>query len=186
MNGENDRSANAGLIRLGPEDAGRFLAIRRRMLTAAPWAFDLELSADPQLALSDVRKLLESEHASVFGVPDGSAPTQSVADESRLVAVAGITRAEAVRYAHRARLWGIFVEPTHRRAGHATALVQAALAQARAWPGVDFVDLGVSENSPEAHRLYLRFGFQPWGREPETTEYDGQRFDEIFMCLRLS
>jgi L-amino acid N-acyltransferase YncA len=42
-----------------------------------------------------------------------------------------------------------------------------------------------SANSPEAQRLYERFGFEVWGREPEATEHDRRRYDEIHMTLRL-
>lgn len=48
----------------------------------------------------------------------------------------------------------------------------AALDHARAWVGVDFVDVGVSENSPQARGLYTRLGFEEWGREPEATEHE--------------
>jgi ribosomal protein S18 acetylase RimI-like enzyme len=60
----------------------------------------------------------------------------------------------------------------------------APLEGARGW-GVDYVDLGVSDNSPEALRLYESFGFRAWGREPEATEHNGRRYDEIHMTLRL-
>ena len=63
--------------------------------------------------------------------------------------------------------------------------MSAAIDLARSWVGVDFVDLSVSENAPEAQRLYESLGFEQWGREPEVTEYEGQRYDEIYMTLRL-
>jgi L-amino acid N-acyltransferase YncA len=61
----------------------------------------------------------------------------------------------------------------------------AAIAQARSWRGVDFLDLAVSANSPEAQRLYESVGFEAWGREPEATDHEGRRYDEIYMTLRL-
>jgi ribosomal protein S18 acetylase RimI-like enzyme len=94
-------------------------------------------------------------------------------------------RGKAPKFAHRANLWGVFVEPAYRGSGYGRAVVVAALEVARAWPGVDFVDLGVSENAPEALRLYESLGFVAWGREPETTAHARRRYDEIFMALRL-
>jgi RimJ/RimL family protein N-acetyltransferase len=47
------------------------------------------------------------------------------------------------------------------------------------------VDLGVSENAPEARRLYEKLGFRVWGREPASTQHGTQRYDEIYMSLRL-
>jgi RimJ/RimL family protein N-acetyltransferase len=63
--------------------------------------------------------------------------------------------------------------------------MHAVITHARRWRGVTFLDLGVSANSPEAQRLYESLGFVVWGREPEATEYDGRRYDEIHMTLRL-
>lgn len=64
--------------------------------------------------------------------------------------------------------------------------MQAAIELARTWHGVDFLDIGVSENSPEAQRLYESLGFRAWGRQPEVTRFEQRRYDEIFMALRLN
>jgi len=61
----------------------------------------------------------------------------------------------------------------------------AAIDLARRWPGVDYVDLGVTERSPVARHLYESLGFRAWGREPESLEHDGRRYNEIFMTLRI-
>jgi GNAT superfamily N-acetyltransferase len=50
-------------------------------------------------------------------------------------------------------LWGLFVDERYRGYGVGRALVADALALARQWHGVEYVDLGVSEASPEAHHL---------------------------------
>jgi len=89
------------------------------------------------------------------------------------------------KFAHRARLWGVWVEPTHRGRGLGRLVVESALALARRWTGVGYVDLGVSENAPEALRLYESLGFTTWGREPAATQYGTHRYDEIYMTLRL-
>jgi ribosomal protein S18 acetylase RimI-like enzyme len=79
----------------------------------------------------------------------------------------------------------VFVEPDYRGRGLGRAVTSAAIAHARTWPGIDFIDLGVSENAPEALRLYESLGFTRWGREPEATQHEGRRYDEIHMTLRL-
>ncbi|HVY60236.1 MAG TPA: GNAT family N-acetyltransferase, partial [Planctomycetota bacterium] len=89
------------------------------------------------------------------------------------------------KFAHRAKVWGVFVEPARRGRGLGKAVMASAIELARGWPGVDYVDLGVSENAPAARRLYEALGFREWGREPESTEHDGRRYDEVFMTLRL-
>jgi len=94
-------------------------------------------------------------------------------------------RARSPKFAYRASIWGVFVEPAYRGNGLGRAVVTAAIDLARSWSGVDYVDLGASGAAPEAQRLYERLGFAAWGREPEATEIDGRRYDEIHMTLRL-
>jgi len=63
--------------------------------------------------------------------------------------------------------------------------MHAVITHAGSWRGVTYLDLAVSANSPEAQRLYESLGSAVWGREPEATEHDGRRYDEIHMTLRL-
>ena len=41
------------------------------------------------------------------------------------------------------------------------------------------------ENAPEALHLYESLCFEVWGREPDSTSYEGHRYDEIYMTLKL-
>lgn len=170
------------LIRLTPVDAARYLRLRDRMLREAPWAFDAEPAGDEAQDIERLARSFAAVHAATFAIdsPDGDA-----GDPPELVAAATVTRAAAPKFAHRARISGVFVHPAHRGRGWGRAVTAAAIGCARGWPGVDFIDLGVSENSPEALRLYESLGFRAWGREPEATEHQGRRFDEIHMTLRL-
>jgi hypothetical protein len=45
--------------------------------------------------------------------------------------------------------------------------------------------LAVSARSPGTQQLYEGLGFRVWGREPEATEIDGHRYDELYMTRRL-
>jgi RimJ/RimL family protein N-acetyltransferase len=169
------------VIRLTPDDVPRFLRIRRRMLEVAPWAFSATPESDKGLDADFMAASLAGEESAVFAVEgegDGSAPPE-------LVATAGIVRASPEKFAHRARVWGVFVEPEQRGRGLGRAVMAAAVDLARTWEGVDFVDLAVSERSPAGRSLYEALGFEAWGREPEVTVHAGRRWDEIHMTLRL-
>lgn len=169
-------------IRLTPADAERYLRLRDRMLRDAPWAFDASPDDDAELDLARVAGSFASEHAATFAVeaPDGT----GARDRPALVAAASITRADGPKFSHRARISAVFVHPAYRGRGLGRAVMAAAMEAARAW-GVEWIDLGVSENSPAALRLYEGLGFSAWGREPEATEHNGRRYDEIHMTLRL-
>ena len=178
-------------IRLQPRDAGRYARLRLRMLLDAPWAFGASPEGDKGLDIAHLTQALAGEDYAIFAI-DAPAPTGELPDavgetreEPELIAAAGIMRARSPKFAHRASIWGVFVEPAYRGNGLGRAVVTAAIALVRTWPGVDYVDLGASECAPEAQCLYESLGFAAWGREPEATEISGRRYDEIHMTLRL-
>jgi ribosomal protein S18 acetylase RimI-like enzyme len=179
------------VIRLGPGDAERYMRLRLRMLTTAPWAFSATPEEDEALDPVHLARLLAQEHLATFAI-EAPVPLRLDGETGReadgrqvLVASASLTRATSPKFSHRARIWGVFVEPAYRGEGRGEALMRAVITQARSWPGVDFLDVAVSANSPEAQRLYEKVGFEAWGREPEATEHEGRRYDEIYMTLRL-
>jgi ribosomal protein S18 acetylase RimI-like enzyme len=179
------------VIRLTPADAPRYMLLRERMLTLAPWAFSSTPEDDAALDSLHLTQLLAQEHHVSFAIeaelsPSRGDPHPSGVDaRPRLVASASLTRSKPPKFAHRARIWGVFVEPEFRGRALGRALMQAVFAEARGWRGVEFLDLGVSANSPEAQRLYEGMGFEVWGREPDATDHDGHRYDELHMTLRL-
>ena len=168
-------------VRLTPADAARYARLRLRMLRDAPWAFDADPAGDEAAEAARLVILLADADAATFAV---EAPLAAGEGEAALLAAATVTRGAAPKFAHRARISAVFVDAEHRGRGLGAAVMEAAMACAWGW-GVDFIDLGVSENSPAALRLYERMGFRAWGREPEATERAGRRYDEIHMTLRL-
>jgi RimJ/RimL family protein N-acetyltransferase len=156
------------------------------MLTESPWAFGASPEDDFARDPDAVAERLALESSALFAVEDpgwGSGPGGT--ERPELVAAAGVVRQTRAKFVHRARIWGVYVSPEHRRRGFGRAVVAAAIARASAWPGVDWVDLAVSERAPEARRVYERLGFVAWGREPEATQVGDRRYDEIHMTLRL-
>ncbi len=176
-------------MRLSSSDAPRYARLRLRMLLDAPWAFSASPEDDKGLDLGFLEKALATETQAIFAVdPPALAGAASRGDHEKpeLIAAAGIVRQTSPKYRHRASIWGVFVEPGYRRNGLGRAVMTAAIECARQWPGVDYIDLGVSQRAGAARRLYDSLGFVAWGREPEATEIDGRRYDETHMTLRLT
>ena len=166
-------------VRLKTGDADRFLQLRRKQRVTDPWAFDADPEDGEAGDLDWAAGLLTREDTvAIFAV-------EHPQDSRQLIASAAVTRARQPRYAHRARVWGVYVDPAFRGHGLGRSVMQAVIRHARTWQGVDYLDLSVSANSPAALNLYTRLGFIQWGREPETTACGEQRFDEIYMTLRL-
>lgn len=85
---------------------------------------------------------------------------------------------------HRASL-GMGLEHGHRRQGGGRALLEAALAWARAEEALVWVDLGVFAANLPAQALYRRAGFVERGRTPDRFRVDGVSIDDISMSLSV-
>lgn len=169
--------AAPALIRiLGADDAAAFLALRRRALHDAPLAFLSSPEDDLAATVEAVRAQLQQAPAAVvFGA---FAPA--------LVGAVGLHRDRHRKAAHKVHLWGMYVAASHRRRGVAAALLAAALAHARALPGVEWVQLGVSDAAPAARRLYERAGFRVWGSEADALRHGGRSTVEHRLALHLA
>jgi RimJ/RimL family protein N-acetyltransferase len=102
-------------------------------------------------------------------VQPGDAPAEMVLgalQDSALLGVAGLSFEARPKLRHKAHLFGMYVAPASRGRGLGEALVKAVLAQAAARPGVQLVQLTVSEGNAAAEALYARCGFVRFGVEP--------------------
>lgn len=161
-----------------PAEIAAYQALRRKMLRSAPWAFSATEDSDIALNGDGLVERLRQPFNRILAVP-------AVDGASALAGALGIVRLPAPKYDHRARLWGVFVDEQFRGRGIGRALMSSAIDLARSWSGVDYLDLSVSVGSSAALELYRRCGFEEWGREPDTLQWEGTRYDEIFMTLRL-
>jgi RimJ/RimL family protein N-acetyltransferase len=165
---------------LTPDDTEPFIALRREMLDEAPSAFAASPRNDRALDPAAVRAGLA---ASVQGTP-GYAIIGAL-DGPRLVGSVGLALGPHDKLNHRAQNWGVYVTPSHRRAGLAQSMLELAIATARAWPAIDSVRLSASIRSVQARRLYERLGFVPWGIEPRAMSLNGEQIDEVHMVKFL-
>jgi RimJ/RimL family protein N-acetyltransferase len=172
-------TAEAWLFRrLTPDDAAEYVRLRRNMLAERPWAFCTTPEHDPLLDETHVRGLFTRDDVAVHAVDAWSG--------RRLLAVAGLSRMTHPMFRHRTRLWGVYVRPDSRGCGLGRAIVEETLRAAHHWEGIEFVDLGVSEDSRAALQLYSDLGFAVWGRQTAAVQFDGRNYDEIHMSRRIT
>jgi ribosomal protein S18 acetylase RimI-like enzyme len=79
----------------------------------------------------------------------------------------------------------MYVAPQYRRRGLATKLLEACLAQARAFPEVEEVSLAVTVGNEAARQTYVKFGFQPEYVEPRYFKHGGRYYDMEWMHIPL-
>jgi GNAT superfamily N-acetyltransferase len=133
--------------KLLPADADAVLRLRREALAREPLAFSSSPTEDRVQAGGVLEEYLAHRTKAIFG-----------AFEPDLIGMAGIAQEEGAKSRHKARLWGVYVTPSHRGAGVGRALVQAAIEFARSLDGLTHVHLAVQART--ACTLLLDRGFQ--------------------------
>lgn len=130
--------------RLGVEDASVLVALRREALETEPLAFAASVADDVALMIESVRGFL--------GAPDTQA-VYGAFDGLELVGMIGLVKATKLKQRHKAMIWGMYVQPRHRRGGLGHALLNGAIEQARRW-SVEQLQLSVAEPATVARHLY--------------------------------
>ena len=162
------------------DDVEAFWALRLRALREHPGAFASAFEESSGRPLDAVRQDFEMRNTGpesiVIGAFDGEA----------LVGTIGCFRQQGAKLRHKAVIWTVYVAPEARGRGVGRALVDAAVATARSWEGVEQVHLSVASDNAQACRLYRAAGFAAYGVEPRALKLRDRYVDEDHMVLRLT
>ncbi len=162
---------NATIRRLAEADATAFRTIRLEALRTAPEAFGSTYEGERDRPAAEFAERLQRNYvAGAFVGPD-------------LVGTAGYYPLTGPKETHRGNIWGVFVQPGHRGAGIARALIEHLLAVAA--KEVLQVHLSVVTTNTTATALYQHLGFSIYGTEPRALRLGEQFFDEHLMVKRL-
>ena len=160
---------------LNEQDAEAFHAMRLQATQNYPagivTTYEEEARRTPEQSQARVRA---TEDEVVFGAFDGD----------KLVGITGLYRDPRRKVAHKALIWGVFVDPGYRRGGVGRQLLESAITHARGM-GLLQINLVVSEKNPRAQALYRSFGFVRYGVEPRGLCVDGEYADDELMVLFL-
>jgi len=85
---------------------------------------------------------------------------------------------------HRVSL-GMAVLRPYRRQGMGQALLETAIDWAKAQPQIAWIDLGVFGGNEPAYALYEKLGFIEQGRTVDRFRVDGNKVEDIHMCLNI-
>lgn len=165
---------------LTPADAAAFQALRLQGLAEAPEAFASSLEEEQDRPLEVVAaRLAATEGKAVFGAfVDGTVDTA-------LAGVVGVMREENAKHRHKAFIWGMYVAPGWRDRKLGRALMERAMEQAAAMPGVRQVTLCVNAGSAGAVQLYESLGFVRTGLEPDALYVAPHFHDKLDMVCFL-
>ena len=101
-----------------------------------------------------------------IGSSEGLSQCFGAFQDKQLVGTVALEYAAKPKTRHAALVLGMYVKPVARRQGLGARLMQAALAAARARPGLRQLRLTVTQGNAAAIGLYQSMGFSAWGVEP--------------------
>lgn len=153
-------------------DAESFKKLRLLATKTSPSAIWPTHEEEAKMPVGDIAaRIAATEAITVYGAFSSEA----------LVGIAGLRRELLAKVRHKALIWGVFVDPGHRRKGIAQGLLEAAADHASRQWGVVQLMLCVNAENVGAKALYASQGFVPYGREPRAMFVDGQFYDEEHM-----
>ncbi len=117
--------------------------------------------------------------------PKGLSEAFGAFEADELVGAVTLEFSDRQKTRHKVDLVGMFVRESARGLGAGRALVEAALAAARAKPGAEVVMLTVTEGNAPAIKLYEAVGFQPFGVEPMAVATPKGYLGKVHMWCRL-
>jgi ribosomal protein S18 acetylase RimI-like enzyme len=155
------------------EDAPAWKALRLESLENHPEAFG---SSAEEFAV------LDDEAVTARIPPPGGADALFGAFVGEaLCGCAGFVRDVHLKGRHKGLLWGVYLHPAERGKGVADALIGRVVEHAR--DNVEVLRCSVTTGNQTALALYLRHGFEAYGREPRALCVAGGYHDEDLLAL---
>jgi ribosomal protein S18 acetylase RimI-like enzyme len=102
-----------------------------------------------------------------------------------LVGMATFIRETGLKERHKGRIYGVYVTAAARRKGVARALLSAVLQNVKQASSLEQILLAVAASQHAAKQLYLSFGFEIFGREPNALKVGSEYVDEDHMILLI-
>lgn len=158
-------------------DASAFRELRLLALQQAPRAFGASYETESAQPLSFFQDRCK---------PTDDKVVLGAFHQENLVSISSLVRETAPKCRHYASIYSVFTHPDFRQRGLSKHLLSQCLQQARQWPGVDYLQLGVATDNAAALAVYQQAGFQIWGTLPAALRVNGQDIDEHCMVLRLA
>ncbi|MGD6817901.1 GNAT family N-acetyltransferase [Metabacillus sp. 84] len=161
---------------LDVNDAFVFQTLRLKGLITEPEAFGSTFDREERYSLETVARRLK---------PTDSKFTLGAFDENHsLAGMVTFIRGESPKTAHIGNVYGMYIEPVHRRQGLGKALLLDLLKKAGK-ENVEQIHLSVVSGNAAAKNLYKSMGFKTYGVEKHALKFNGKYYDEDLMVLFL-
>jgi RimJ/RimL family protein N-acetyltransferase len=161
------------IVRLGPDDAVRFVVMRQTALTEGAASFRTSAADDAKVPLAAWAQRLAQEHV------------YAVQRDGEWLAIGGLSHETRSKLAHKGLVWGMYTAPAARGTGAAARILDQLEAAAREL-GLRQLQLTLMADNARARRVYERHGYVLYAIEPDSIRReDGSYADEALMWKRL-
>lgn len=160
---------------LQPSDATRYRAL---MLEAYALAADAFTSTPQERAAEPDAwwvKRITHAHSVVLGAFEGQ----------ELIGTVALEFSAKPKTQHKAHVLGMYVMPAFRATGAGRALLDGLITLAGQRPGIQVLNLTVTEGNDAAVNLYRSAGFEPFGTEPMAIRTPSGFKNKVYMWRQL-
>jgi ribosomal protein S18 acetylase RimI-like enzyme len=174
---EKNMAAGISVRNLVPGDAGVYRALMLRGYSEHPTAFT---SAFEERAVKPpdwwAKRLADPTTATIGAFDLGDA----------LIGTVRLEVFQRQRERHKIHLAAMYVMRDYANKGVGRRMMDDSLVEARKFDGVELISLTVTADNLPAVRLYSRFGFQEFGREPRAVKTPVAYLDKLHMWRPVS
>lgn len=158
-------------------DARQYQELRLSALLTNPEAFGSTYERESKFTVElIIDRIRPSRDKFVLGAFD---------KDGALIGIVTLVRENSMKTAHKANVFGMYVDKEQRGLGVGKALMNELIKMARDIEGLEQVNLCVVSDNEQAKKLYQSVGFESYGIERNALKFNDQYYDEDLMALRL-
>jgi RimJ/RimL family protein N-acetyltransferase len=163
---------NFKIRKLESTDAKEFQRLRLFALQNNSTSFGSSFEEEVKKSLEQFEVFIEPTNERVFW---------GAFEDAKLIGMVGLGREDGIKTEHKGFIRSMFVDPSARKQGVASELLNTAISYSVAQMKLELLTLAVTSTNIEAINLYKKFGFVEYGVEPNSLKIEGRYFSEVLM-----